>query len=317
LAKLKVIAWSSVFRYKGKDRDVQAVGRALNVRAVLVGQIKQEGDELTITAELISVGDNQQIWFKAYDHQKTGDIQTVQKEIAQSVSEKLSLQVTGTDKTKLTKTYTANGEAYEAYLKGRYHWNKRSKEGFELATKFFQEAVDKDPNYALAYTGLADCFTLRSDYGFLMPTEGYALAKSWATLALRYDDSLAEAHTSMASIKAVTDWDWQGAENEYRRAIELKHLRKYKKRNNWILFRSPSIKILRSYSFMRAITIKRWSSAGRLWRSTPTTAQCPPILPRSMNYNRNTQRRSPNSKRPMLPPLTMPRLLTRSARPML
>ncbi len=220
LANLKVIAWSSVFRYKGKDQDVQAVGRALNVRAVLVGQIKQAGDELTITVELINVTDNRQIWFKTYN-QKTSDIQTAQKEIAQNISEKLSLKVTGTDQTKLAKTYMAKGEAYEAYLKGRYHWNKRSKEGFELATKFFQEAIDKDPNYALAYTGLADCYTLRSDYGYLAPTEGYALAKGWATLALKYDDSLAEAHTSLASIKAVTDWDWQGAENEYRRAIEL------------------------------------------------------------------------------------------------
>jgi tetratricopeptide (TPR) repeat protein len=104
---------------------------------------------------------------------------------------------------------------------GRYHWNKRTDEGFKQATKFFREAIDKDPNYALAYTGLADCYTLRSDYGFLEPSEGYSLAKGWATLALKYDDTLAEAHTSMASIKQVTDWDWQGAENEYRRAIEL------------------------------------------------------------------------------------------------
>jgi adenylate cyclase len=106
-------------------------------------------------------------------------------------------------------------------LKGRYHWNKRTEEGFKQAAKFFEEATNKDPNYALAYTGLADCYTLRSDYGFIPPTEGYASAKLAATLALKYDDSLAEAHTSMASIKAVMDWDWQGAENEYRRAIEL------------------------------------------------------------------------------------------------
>ena len=106
-------------------------------------------------------------------------------------------------------------------LKGRYHWNKRTDEGFRQAIIFFQEAIAKDPNYALAYTGLADCYTLRSDYGFLAPQEGYALAKGAVTLALKYDDSLAEAHTSLASIKAVADWDWQGAENEYRRAIEL------------------------------------------------------------------------------------------------
>jgi eukaryotic-like serine/threonine-protein kinase len=220
LANLKVIARSSVFRYKGKDLDVQAIGRELNVRAMLVGQIKQEGDELRITVELMDVQGNRSIWVATYQR-KTGDIQTVQKEIARNVSEKLRLKLTGADQTQLAKTYTESGEAYEAYLKGRYHWNKRTDEGFKQATNFFQEAIIKDPSYALAYTGLADCYTLRSDYGFLAPKEGYALAKGAVTLALKYDESLAEAHTSLASIKAVTDWDWQGAENEYRRAIEL------------------------------------------------------------------------------------------------
>jgi eukaryotic-like serine/threonine-protein kinase len=230
LANLKVIARSSVFRYKGKDLDVQAIGRELNVRAVLVGQIKQSGDELTVTAELMDVQGNRSIWGDTY-RQKTADIQTVQKEIARNVSEKLRLKLSGADQTQLAKTYTESGEAYEAYLKGRYHWNKRTDEGFKQATNFFQEAIVKDPTYALAYTGLADCYTLRSDYGFLAPKEGYALAKGAVTLALKYDESLAEAHTSLASIKAVTDWDWQGAENEYRRAIELNP--KYATAHHW------------------------------------------------------------------------------------
>jgi TolB-like protein len=230
LDNLKVIARSSVFRYKGKDLDVQAIGRELKVRAVLVGQIKQEGDELTVTVELMDVQGNRSIWGDTY-RRKTADIQTVQKEIARNVSEKLRLKLSGADRTQLAKTYTDSSEAYEAYLKGRYHWNKRTDEGFKQATKFFQEAIVKDPNYALAYTGLADCYTLRSDYGFLEPQEGYALAKGAVTLALKYDDSLAEAHTSLASIKAVTDWDWQGAENEYRRAIELNP--KYPTAHHW------------------------------------------------------------------------------------
>jgi TolB-like protein/Tfp pilus assembly protein PilF len=230
LANLKVIARSSVFRYKGKDLDVQAIGRELNVRAVLVGQIKQEGDELRITVELMDVQGNRSIWGDTYQR-KTADIQTVQKEIARNVSEKLRLKLTGADQTQLAKTYTESGEAYEAYLKGRYHWNKRTDEGFKRATIFFQEAIVKDPKYALAYTGLADCYTLRSDYGFLAPKEGYALAKGAVTLALQYDESLAEAHTSLASIKAVTDWDWQGAENEYRKAIELNP--KYPTARHW------------------------------------------------------------------------------------
>src|SRR6202158_3943271 len=195
LANLKVIARSSVFRYKGKDLDAQAIGRELNVRAALVGQIKQEGDGLRITVELMDVQGNRSIWGDTY-LRKTADIQTVQKEIARNVSEKLRLKLTGPDQTQLAKTYTENGEAYEAYLKGRYHWNKRTDDGFKQATMFFQEAIVKDPNYALAYTGLADCYTLRSDYGFLAPKEGYALAKGAVTLALKYDESLAEAHTS-------------------------------------------------------------------------------------------------------------------------
>jgi serine/threonine-protein kinase len=230
LADLKVIARSSVFRYKGKDLDVRAIGRELNVRAVLVGQIKQEGDQLRITVELMDVQGNRSIWGDTYQR-KTADIQNVQKEISTNVSEQLRLKLTGADQTQLAKTYTESGEAYEAYLKGRYHWNKRTEEGFKQAANFFQEAIVKDPNYALAYTGLADCYTLRSDYGFLAPKEGYALAKGAVTLALKYDDSLAEAHTSLASIKAVTDWDWQGAENEYRRAIELNP--KYSTAHHW------------------------------------------------------------------------------------
>jgi len=220
LPDLRVIARSSVFLYKGKNLDAEAIGRKLGVRAVLIGQIQQEGDKLRIKAELLDVQNNGQLWFKNYER-KTADIQTLQKEIAQDVAERLRLQLTDADQTHLAKPHTESGEAYEAYLKGRYHWNKRTDEGFKLATKFFREAIDKDPNYALAYSGLADCYTLRSDYGFLAPAEGYSLAKAWATLALKYDNTLAEAHTSLASIKAVTDWDWQGAESEYRKAIEL------------------------------------------------------------------------------------------------
>jgi len=230
LADLKVIARSSVFSYKGKGLDAQTIGRQLNVRAVLLGHIEQVGNELTISVELMDVKANRSIWGGTYQR-KIADIQSVQKEIASTVSEKLLLKLTGADQTQLAKTYTQNGEAYEAYLKGRFHWNKRTDEGFKLATKFFQEATDKDPNYALAYAGLADCYTLRSDYGFLPSKEGYALARGFVTLALKNDDSLAEAHTSLASIKAVTDWDWQGAENEYRRAIELNP--KYATAHHW------------------------------------------------------------------------------------
>ena len=220
LPDLRVIASSSVFSYKGKNLGAQAIGNELKVRAVLTGQITQAGDQLTIVAELVDVQNNSRLGFWKLPG-KPADIQTMQKDLARQVSEKLRLKLTGADQSHLAKTHTESGEAYEAYLKGRYNWNKRTDEGFTQAIKFFREAIDKDPNYALAYTGLADCYILQSDYGFRSPSEGYGLAKDWATLALKYDNNLAEAHTSLASTKAVTDWDWQGAENEYLKAIEL------------------------------------------------------------------------------------------------
>src|SRR5215213_1563470 len=180
LTNLKVIARSSVFRYKGKDLDVQAIGRELNVRSVVIGRVKQVGDDLRIAVELMDVQGNRSIWGDTYER-KTADILSVQKEIARNISEKLRLKLTGADQTQLTKTYTNNGDAYQAYLKGRYYWNKRTDEGFKRAIGFFQEAIDRDPNYSLAYTGLADCYTLRSDYGFLQSQEGYALAKGAVT----------------------------------------------------------------------------------------------------------------------------------------
>jgi len=215
-----VIARNSTFRYKGKDLDVQTIGRELNVRAALVGQVRQERDGLRISVELINVQDNRSIWGDTYQRRQA-EVQVVEHDIARNVSRTLGLTLSGADQTHLARSNTASGEAYEAYLKGRHYWNKRTDDGFKQAIVFFQDAVAKDPKYALAYTGLADAYILRSDFGFMDPKEGYALAKGAATLALEYDDSLAEAHTSLASIKAVTDWDWQGAENEYRRAIEL------------------------------------------------------------------------------------------------
>lgn len=220
LPDLKVIARSSVFHYKNRNLDARSAGQALNVRTVLSGTIRQEGDELTISADLTDVVENRSLGVFTYTR-KVNAIQSVQADIAKNVSDKLRLNLSGSVQSGLAKTGTQNGEAYEEYLKGRYHWNKRTDEGFKQAAEFFQKAINKDPTYALAYTGLADSYTLRSDYGYLPPTEGYALAKGAATLALKYDENLAEAHTSLASIKAVTDWDWQGAENEYRRAIEL------------------------------------------------------------------------------------------------
>lgn len=220
LRKLKVIARSSVFRYKGKEIDPQQVGRELGVRTVFIGRIIQRGDNLTIKAELSDVRDNSQIWGSQYDR-RISDLLSLQREIATNIIDSLRLKLTGEDKTRLAREYTKNAEAYELYLKGRYYWNKRSEDGFRKAITLFDQAIKIDSKYALAYAGLADAYMLLSDWGFLTPTEGYAKAKQAALQAVSIDDRLAEAHTSLAGIRVVLDWDWAGAENEYKRAIEL------------------------------------------------------------------------------------------------
>jgi serine/threonine-protein kinase len=217
---MKVIARSSVFRYKGKDVDPQQVGRELGVRTVLIGRIIQRGDNLTIRTELSDVQENRQIWGEQYDR-KVSALLALQAEIANSIIDKFRSKLAGGDRNRLAKSFTGNAEAYGLYLKGRYYWNKRTGEGLRKAIAFFQKAIDEDPKYALAYVGLADSYMLLSDWGFLSPTEGYSIARDAVLKALIIDDELAEAHTSLAAIKDALDWDWASAENEYRKAIEL------------------------------------------------------------------------------------------------
>jgi DNA-binding winged helix-turn-helix (wHTH) protein/TolB-like protein/Tfp pilus assembly protein PilF len=218
--ELRVIARSSVFHYQGKEIDPLQVGRDLGVRTVLRGWIIQRGDSLTIKTELSDVRENRQIWGEQYDR-RISDLLSLQKEIANSIVDKLRLKLTGDDRSRLAKSHTENAEAYELYLKGRYHWNRRTVEGFKKAVDFFQRAIEKDTRYALAYTGLADSYMLLSDWGILPPVEGYSRARDAVLRALSIDEGLAEAHTSLAGIKVVLDWDWAGAENEYLKAIEL------------------------------------------------------------------------------------------------
>jgi serine/threonine protein kinase/tetratricopeptide (TPR) repeat protein len=219
-SSLKVIARSSVFRFKGKQIDPQEVGRELGVRTVFVGRITRHGDNITIKADLSDVLDNRQIWGEQYER-KSSDLLGLQREIARDIINNLRLKFGQDEEKRLNKSYTDNGEAYELYLKGRYYWNKRTEDGFRKAIDFFQKAIDKDPNYAQADTGLADSYMLLSDWGFMTPLEGYSKARDAVVRALLIDDQLAEAHNSLAGIKGVLDWDWPGAESEYRKAITL------------------------------------------------------------------------------------------------
>ncbi|MBI3671029.1 MAG: protein kinase [Acidobacteria bacterium] len=220
LPQLAVKSRSSVFRYKGRDADPQVVGRELNVRTVLVGKVVQRGDGLIVSIELVDARDNNHIWGDQYNR-KLADLVSVQEEIAREIRDRLRPRLTGEEKKRLAKRHTANTEAYQLYLRGLYFWNKWTEEGFSRAVEYFGQAVQKDPNYALAYTGLADTYSLLGDSGYLAPKDAWVKAKAAAMEALKRDDTLGEAHTSLALVQEYYDWDWSGAEREFQRAIEL------------------------------------------------------------------------------------------------
>lgn len=220
LPDLKVMSRDSAFRYKRKETDAETVGREIGVRAVLKGRVTQRGDNLAISAELIDATDNSHIWGQQYSR-KAADIFALQQRIAKEITKALRLRLTRQDERHMAKTHTADPEAYRDYLKGRFWWNKRTEEGFEKAIEYFQQAIARDPAYALAHCGLADCHSLRANYGFCSPTAGYPAAKEAALKALDLDESLCEAHVSLAFVNADYTWDWSGAEKEFQRAIAL------------------------------------------------------------------------------------------------
>ena len=220
LPDLKVMSRDSAFRYKGKETDAETVGREIGVRAVLKGRVTQRGDNLAISAELIDATDNSHIWGQQYSR-KSADIFALQQKISKEITKALRLRLTRQDERHMAKTHTADPEAYRDYLKGRFWWNKRTDEGFEKAIEYFQQAIARDPAYALAHCGLADCHSLRANYGFCSPIAGYPAAKEAALKALDLDDSLCEAHLSLAFVNADYIWDWSGAEKEFQRAIAL------------------------------------------------------------------------------------------------
>ncbi len=220
LPKLRVMARSTVFRYKGREANPQAAGRELDVRAVVTGRVLQRGERLIIGTELVDVTDGSLLWGERYSR-NLADILAVQEEIATEISEKLRLRLTGEEKKRLTKRYTQNTEAYQLYLKGRYYWSRRTEEGLKRGVDYFQQAIDLDPNYASAYTGLADSYNIIGWYSHLAAKEAFPRAKAAAIKALEIDDTLAEAHNSLAGVQLFYDWDWRSAEQEFQRAMEL------------------------------------------------------------------------------------------------
>jgi len=221
LPQLRVMARSTVFRYKGQDIAPQEVGRKLGVRAVLTGRVLSRGDALNIQTELVDVRDGSQLWGQQY--QRDGvDVFKLQEEIASEIAANLRLRLSREEQGRLTKRYTENTEAYQLYLKGRYHWNKRTIEGFQKGLECFQQAIAIDPGYALAYAGISDCYAFRGDVGTaaIPSREAFWKAKQAALQALDIDDTLAEAHASLAHA-LMHCFEWAGAEQAFTRAIDL------------------------------------------------------------------------------------------------
>jgi serine/threonine protein kinase/tetratricopeptide (TPR) repeat protein len=221
LPQLRVTPRSTVFRYKGQQIDAEEVGKKLGVRAVLTGRILQLGDSLIVKTELVDIANQTQIWGEQYRRSFT-DIFSLQEEISQEISAKLRFQLTGEDRQKLVKRYTDNTEAYHLYLKGRYHVHKRTPEWIKKGIESFLQAIDLDPNYALAYAGLAEAYGfLASSTGGQPPREAYPKAKAAAMKALDLDETLGEAHCTLGFFRLLYDWDFTAAEAEFKRAIEL------------------------------------------------------------------------------------------------
>ncbi len=217
---LRVVAAPSSFRLKGRSQDIRKVGDQLKVATVLQGSVRKAGDRVRITAQLIQVADGSYLWSETFDR-RLEHIFAIQEEISQAIVETLRIHLVDGQKASLLKRYTNNPIAHHLYLKGRFQWNMRSEESLQKAGDYFQQAIAEDSNYALAYTGLADASTLLGNYGAAPPTRVRVVSKVAAKRAVEIDASLAEAHTSLAHVLATYDWDWKGAEEEYRIALSL------------------------------------------------------------------------------------------------
>jgi serine/threonine-protein kinase len=221
LPALRVLARNTVFRYRGKPVDCRALGRKLSVSAVLLGRVSQRGDQLMIGTELVDVQSGWLIWGEQFSH-KLSEVLLIEAELSAKISEKLRSELAGKANASATaRRHTHSTEAYQDYLKGRYHWNKMTAEGLQRSIDYFKDALQKDPGFALAHAGLADSYCLLGFFDLLPPAEAMPKAKESAMRALDIDGDLAEAHASLASVLKVYDRDWLAAEGRYRQALQL------------------------------------------------------------------------------------------------
>ncbi len=217
---LRIASRTSVFALKGKPQDIRAIGALLGVSAALEGTVRKSGDRLRVTVQLSAAEDGRNLWSERYDR-ALDDVFVIQDEIARTIVSTLRTTFLADIADPTPQRYTHNLKAYSLYLKGRYCWNKRTQEGVLEAIAYFEQAIDHDPGYALAYSGLSDAYSLQVDYRGVPVDEGYQRARVYALKALELDDGLAEAYTSLAWVLHIHDWDWAGAVRAYRRALEL------------------------------------------------------------------------------------------------
>jgi TolB-like protein/Tfp pilus assembly protein PilF len=221
ISALRVISRTSVMAYKGARKPLPQIARELNVDAVVEGTVLRSGDQVRITAQLIEPSTDKHLWSQSYEGDWR-DTLALQNRVAGAIADQIRINLTPREQAALKNVKVVNPEAYEDYLKGRYFWNKRTADGLKVALAYFNQAIEEDPKYARAYSGLADTYALLGDweYGVLAPKEAYPRVKAAASKALELDNTLSEAHTSLASL-GMFDWDWQSAGEEFRRAIEL------------------------------------------------------------------------------------------------
>jgi serine/threonine-protein kinase len=220
LRGLRVAARTSAFQFKDRDSDIKRIGEQLEVKTVLEGSIRKSGNRLRITAQLTGVEDGFHIWSEKYDRE-LDDIFAIQDEISLAIVDKLKVRLLGEERSALIKRHTDDQEAHNLYLKGLYFWNRRLEGGMKLAMEHFHQAIEKDPDYALAHVGVADTYNISGFFGFFPPKEAFPRAFAAAKKALEIDDKLGEAHASLAWFYTFHEWDWSAAESEFKRAIEL------------------------------------------------------------------------------------------------
>ena len=221
VGELRVVSRTSAFAFKGKEEDIRRIGERLNVSHVIEGSVRKVGNMLRISAQLINVADGYHLWSDRYDREMK-DVFAIQAEIAEMIVNALKIRLVGDQSTPLVKPTTQNLEAYNLYLKGRYFWNKRTEDELKKGMVYFQQAIEKDPNYALAYVGVADSYHILGNQNVFAPKDSFPKAKAAALKALEIDDKVAEAHASLGATKAGYDWDWLASEIEFKQAIELK-----------------------------------------------------------------------------------------------